>query len=104
VTGKLFYQNKPAVGAMLKLLPENAASRLPTAIVKEDGSFAMSYNSLEDGAPTGKYRLLIVWMRTPTEGGLPLDYFRGRYSDPKKAIKNINVKEGSNDLGTMTIP
>ncbi len=98
------YDGKPAAGVTLKLLPEVANSRTPTATVREDGSFSMSYYSKDDGAPTGKYRLLVLWMRPPADGGLPQDYFRGRYADPQHAVKTIEVLEAPNDLGTITLP
>jgi len=98
------YDGKPAAGVMLKLLPETTKGRTPTATVREDGSFAMSYYGHDDGAPAGKYRVLVLWMRTPPEGGLPLDHFHGQYADPKNAVKTIEVREAPNDLGTISLP
>jgi hypothetical protein len=104
VMGKFMYEGKPAAGVMLKLLPEATKGRTPTATVREDGSFSMSYYGQDDGAPAGKYRLLVLWMRPPAEGGLPQDYFRGRYADPQNAVKTIEVLEAPNDLGTIALP
>jgi hypothetical protein len=98
VFGTITIDGAAPVGAMVKFYSENPGQRMPTAIVREDGSFAASYYDSEDGAPAGEYRLLVVWMQTPPQGGLAQDRLRGQFLDPSHPIATVNVLEGENRL------
>jgi hypothetical protein len=98
VKGTLLIDGVPALGAMVKFYSAGRGGRTPTAIVKEDGSFAGSFYDNEDGVPAGEYKLLLVWMQTPPEGGMPQDRLRGQFLDPAKRVATVTVIAGENRL------
>jgi hypothetical protein len=108
VKGEVFYEGKPAVGAVVFFHPLNAgiadsqnpaSDPRPTGRVQENGSFELTTYKTNDGAPTGSYRVGVVW--TKAKGGgddvenlLPLDYM-----DPEKAgLPVIDVRSEPNVL------
>jgi hypothetical protein len=109
VTGEVFFQGKPAVGAVVWLhpadapdaSPQNAATDpRPCGVVQADGSFELSTFGVKDGAPVGRYHVTVMW--TKNNGGgdgnveslLPL-----RHMDPKKSgLPVIEIQTGPNVL------
>src|SRR5262249_11544025 len=69
VTGKVTYKGEPAAGAQVVLAPDGppapgapgGGGEPPSAIVEEDGRFTVSSGDRGDGAPPGKYKVLITW-------------------------------------------
>ena len=103
VHGKLLINGSPAPGAMVKFIAEQHEGRVPTAIVREDGSFSASYYDTEDGAPAGEYKLLVVWMLPPPEGGMAQDALGGRFLDPARPVATITVVPAENRLPLMEL-
>jgi hypothetical protein len=98
VHGRLLVDGAPAPGAMVKFHSKQQPGRTPTGIVREDGSFSVSFYDTEDGAPVGEYALFVVWMQTPPQGGLAQDRLGGRFLDPAKPVATVVVREGQNNL------
>jgi len=105
VTGRLTVGGKPAEGATLKFLPTAPAAtgRIPTAVVGADGRFAASTRTNDDGAPEGSYKLLVIWMEEPPEGGFPRDRLRGKYFDEAKPVAVVTVKAGPNSIDPIDL-
>lgn len=103
VHGKLLIDGVPAMGAMVKLYSEQKPGRVPTALVRADGSFSASFYDNEDGAPAGQYKVLVVWMQPPPEGGMPQDRLQGQFLDPRKPVRSVEVLERDNQLGTIEL-
>jgi hypothetical protein len=103
VHGKLLINGAPAPGAMVKFFADKQAGRVPTAIVREDGSFSASYYDAEDGAPAGEYKLLVVWMLPPPEGGMAQDALGGRFLDPARPVATITVHPTENRLSPLEL-
>ena len=101
--GQLFLDGAPAVGAMVKFYAPGRQGRLPTAIVREDGSFAASFYGIEDGVPQGEYALLVLWMVPPPEGGLPQDRLEGRFSNPAHPVRTVKLEPGGTNLGRIDL-
>jgi hypothetical protein len=108
VKGEVFYEGKPAAGAVVFFHPMNAGASdnqnpatepRPTGRVQEDGSFELTTYDTNDGAPAGSYRISVVW--TKAKGGadevdnlLPLEFM-----DPDKAgLPVIDVRAELNVL------
>ena len=91
VHGRLLIDGQPAMGAMIKFVTDKSGGRVPTAIVREDGSFSASFYDVEDGAPTGNYKLVVAWMQVPSGGGLAQNRLRGPYLNPDKPVRTITV-------------
>jgi uncharacterized CHY-type Zn-finger protein len=58
--GMVFYKGKPAVGAVVTLIPEDKRDHyFPWGKVREDGSFRLTTYEPDDGAPAGRYKVTI---------------------------------------------
>lgn len=103
VSGQVFHQNKPAVGALVFLQPlqeadlSNWPTGFPRGNVQPDGSFAIGTYEQADGAPTGSYVALIRWQLEGTEGveGSGGDRLKGAYADPKKSPFPVQVPQSA---------
>ena len=112
VSGKVLLRGKPAAGATVRFIavnPTKAASAIrPIGIVRENGSFSVATYDFGDGAPTGKYGVIITWP-TPdalTEPGeIPKDYIRleKEYGDAKNPKFHAVVESGSNQLDAFEL-
>ncbi len=105
VHGKIFFERKPAHGAVIVLHPANdpsPAAPRPSGLVGTDGSFTLGTFEPGDGAPAGDYLAAIAWFedrakRNPVTGEVP-NKLPNRYSDPWTAKLPITIKEGPNKL------
>lgn len=106
VRGQVFYQSKPAVGAVVILNPQDASleGKLPmnpNGKVEADGSFRITTYAANDGAPAGEYKVTILW--PPRESGdsgedAGGDRFNGRYANPATSRITASVQAGDNSL------
>lgn len=113
VSGILKIGGKPASGAMIKFVPSRPppglvaggkpSDRTPTAIVGADGRYTATTRHDGDGALEGSYKLLVVWMEEPPEGGLPRDRLRGKYFDDARPAAVVEVKPGANSLSPIDL-
>ncbi len=77
----------------------------PHAIVEPDGSFRLTTYRTGDGAPAGSYALTVSWPLPPVRGREEgPDRLRGRYADPARPLRRVEVAAGDNDLGTIRLP
>jgi hypothetical protein len=110
--------------------PEAVAGIIPSAVVADDGSFNVESHPLGSGAAPGKYNVLVQWTedQNPAEARaastskttsikgktvtltkhdklkpIATDRLKGRYSDPSKPLREVEVKPGQNDLGTLEL-
>jgi hypothetical protein len=131
--GKLTYKGEPAAGAFLVFQleggkPQSADTVVPAATVEDDGSFELACPN-GDGAPPGKYKVLVAWpadspadeaptnsktkAKTKARGGtdrrknkqdtLSKDRFKGRFYNPDNPLTTVEVKAEPTDLGTLEI-
>jgi hypothetical protein len=107
--GKVLYQGKPAEWAQVALVSlddNNPDKPKPGGQVGADGTFRLSTFASYDGAPPGKYAVLIVYP-SPTKKNdnenVGPDLLRGRYANPNTTPFKVEVKEGVNDLGTLEV-
>jgi hypothetical protein len=83
VQGKVLYKGEPAAGAVVTFQWQGPHNPLPNAIpsgvADERGEFRLSCMNFGDGAPAGKYGVLIQWPEanlpaleaTPAPSGVP---------------------------------
>ncbi|MEQ8667866.1 MAG: hypothetical protein RIC12_01755 [Pirellulales bacterium] len=88
---------------MVKFISDTNMGRVPTAIVRADGTFSASFYGNEDGAPGGKFRLFVIWMQTPPEGGLARDRLGGQFLKPENPVATITVTQGVNHLEPIAL-
>jgi len=105
VRGQVFFQDKPADGALIVFHPvggDDDALR-PSATVGADGTFRLATKKPDDGAPAGNYVVAVVWYdNTDTKGGAPTAELRNRlpdhYGDANASPLRAQVKPGPNQL------
>jgi hypothetical protein len=130
--GKLSYKGEPAAGALLVFhfegKPQSADLVVPSATVEDDGSFDV-VSPTGDGAPPGKYKVLVSWpadsstAEAPTDtksktkkkassgpdrrknklDTLAKDRLKGRYSNVDSPLTTVEVKAETTDLGSLEI-
>lgn len=113
VNGKLLVDGQPAEGAIVVLHRMEDGSvadpelQKPTARVAADGTFKVGTIASGDGAPEGRYALVVAWFEditkiNPTTGELPIR-LSPIYSSPQTTPLSIDVKSGGNDLPPLDL-
>jgi hypothetical protein len=108
VSGNVYVNGQPAAGAKVECYAVNDPTLLPLrphAITAKDGSFRLTTYKTGDGAPAGAYALTIKWPLPPKQGSDAdgPDRLKGRYADPKRPARRIDVHAGDNDLETIEL-
>jgi hypothetical protein len=109
--GQVLVGGKPAVGAVVTLVPRDAAlteGAKPSGKVGPDGRFTLNtyeaaQRTVRAGAPPGLYIVTISWAPEPTRASLrriapDADLLGGRYRDPKTSPLRAEVKQGETEL------
>ncbi len=118
VYGQLFYEGRPASGAVVFFHPQVApanggvqggcvsAADIPIGKVKPDGSFELTTSDRGKGAPAGRYAITVLWTApAPAEAGDAdgPSYLAARYSVPAYSGLIADVREGDNQLPPMQL-
>ncbi len=105
--GLVFVNGQPAAGAKVQLNglgDEELAKLCPHAIVAADGTFQLTTFKTGDGAPLGTYAVTITWAAAPQPGHEEgPDRFRGRFADPRRPVREVQIHRGDNDFGRMDL-
>jgi hypothetical protein len=108
-TGKVLYKGKPAEGARVTFVPltdSDPKKPKPGGQVESDGTFRLSTYASYDGAPPGRYAVLIVYpsadRKVDDENAGP-DLLHGRYADPNTTPLTAEIKEGTNELEPFNV-
>ena len=104
--GTAQFQGQPMRFARVTLFPvskeEPFKTVVPSGEVGEDGTYRLTTYRFNDGAPTGEYKLTIIWPSGPESqsesAGFVADRLRGKYADPKTSSIPITIKSGENTL------
>ena len=119
VTGQVFYQGHPAVGAIVILQPEAECAQnpafakcgFPRAEVGQDGSFQMTTARASDGAPPGKYIVCITWPvlapldpERAEQAEINPDRFQNYYNNPAAPIYKFTVDKKPSQIPKCELP
>lgn len=105
--GTVTYNGKPPDGAVVQFWPlpldkVDWRTVKPSARVAPNGAFQLNTFEMNDGAIVGEYAVTVLW--TGSNPDLPRpDLFQGRYSDPKKPVLKVSIKEGENALPPINL-
>jgi hypothetical protein len=109
VSGEVIYDGKPAAGVqvyfipMSHALPEGAPSN-PHAVTGTDGRFTLSTITADDGAPEGKYQVVLLWPEVVSEEvESPRDRLQSWF-DARHSKLSATVKAESNVLPAFKLP
>ena len=104
VRGKVFFQGKPAEGAVVTFVSRNgndAKGQRYAGIVATDGTFKLSARAAFDGAPVGHYAVTVFYLspdrKVDGQNAGP-DLLKGKYADPATTPLNVEIKPGDNNL------
>jgi hypothetical protein len=108
VRGQVFFQDKPASGALVLFHPVNdpdPQAPRPRGRVDPDGAFVLSTYAVSDGAPAGDYVVTIDWRQPtiPGRGGGGPSLLPPQYSTPEASPLRATVREETNDLALFQI-
>lgn len=111
VSGKVTFQGKPATGAFVSLQPaddpnlDNWPTGFPRGTASGDGTFTLSTYEAGDGAPAGRYNVIIEWREDPPAGSETQgpDRLKGRFSIGKSKLPPVQIKEGPNTIGPFEV-
>jgi hypothetical protein len=123
VSGWVFVDGKPAQQALVILHPlddANSSAARPRAVVAEDGSFEIFFREAGDGAPAGRYAVVIIGKKKrvnavkeqkstrkgtgrrargrPKEPRGAKSEIPERYADPKSSGLVVEIREGDNEI------
>jgi hypothetical protein len=107
VTGKVFYEGKPAEGVRVFFYPTTAPQppdvpQHPFGVTGADGRFTLSTFAKDDGAPLGGYQIVLLWPAAESESATDDDRFLGWF-DIKHTKYTFEVKSGANEVPTIQI-
>lgn len=104
VKGQVLVDGKPAAGALVIFHPMNDTDPKavrPSAYVDEQGYFALTSYTNQDGAPEGDYAVTVVWpMPNPeADDGAPgTDRLQGRYNSFRSTGLRARIGTGPTEL------
>jgi len=108
-SGTVTFGGKAIVGAQVTLCPLDSTfpeAVRPTAVTQADGKFQLSTYKAGDGAPSGDYKVTVIWHPlVDGEGGavrganaLPV-----RYATPESSDLSVNIPEGGATLPVIDL-
>ena len=102
VTGKVLFEGRPAVGAVVQFHPQDKVDTravAPLGQVGADGTFRLTTYAHEDGAPAGRYAVTVSW-GVPSKGGDGYDRLLvpGRYLSPATSKLTAEVSPQATEL------
>ena len=107
VHGSVFFNSKPAAGAIVRVhgVEANGTAVLPRAVVQKDGTFSLMTFEAGDGVPAGRYRVSVYWRQQGREEGQEgPSLIPERYSRPETSGLEIEVKaEPENKLSPFIL-
>jgi hypothetical protein len=110
VTGKISFQGQVPAGAQVVLHPVATSAEsdvVPSATVKEDGTFAISAYDQGDGAPPGDYIATVEWFRLVSTGdgggGRGPNVLPVQYASPVTSPIRVTVKPEATELPPIEI-
>lgn len=102
VRGQVFFQGKPATGALVLFHEINAPASQdarPHGQVDPNGDFVLSTYAAKDGAPAGDYVVTVDWRQAiPGRGAAGPSVLPPEYSVPQQSPLRSTIRAESNNL------
>jgi hypothetical protein len=108
VSGKLLVDGKEPDGALVRLWPvdsDGPDAIRPLGYVQPDGTFQLTTQKENDGAPPGRYKVTVEWRpkkKSSTEPDGP-DRLKGRYADPRASKIEVTINKGGTTLDPIKL-
>jgi hypothetical protein len=102
VRGRVFFQDKPAEGALVVFQSTSTAdpkALKPSGTVGPDGSFTLNTYPHGEGAPAGEYVVLVTWYPPDArEQENAQNQLPDRYADPTAGLLRATIRPEPNEL------
>ncbi|MSR31420.1 MAG: hypothetical protein EXR99_07940 [Gemmataceae bacterium] len=107
VKGKVTFQGQPAEGATVvfhRIGQDNGKEEKPRGTVNAQGEFMLATHPHGDGAPSGEYKVLVVWF-PPNARSIsnPMNKLPDRYALFESTPITAKVKEENNTLEAFNL-
>jgi hypothetical protein len=108
ISGRVLYDNKAAEGVAIYLGPIAAPTipdipANPHGITDKDGRFSISTYGENDGAPKGKYQLMMMWVDQDSKLESKPERFFGWYDSVNSKIM-VDITDGENAIPDIKVP
>ena len=108
ISGRVLYDNKAAEGVAIYLGPIQAPTipdipANPHGVTDKDGRFSISTYGENDGAPKGKYQLLMMWVDESSTLESKPERFFGWYDSVNSKIM-VDITDGENTIPDIKVP
>ena len=108
ISGRVLYDNKAAEGVAVYLGPIEAPTvpdipANPHGVTDKDGRFSISTYGENDGAPKGKYQLMMMWVDESSKLESKPERFFGWYDSVNSKIM-VDITDGENAIPDIKVP
>jgi hypothetical protein len=108
ISGRVLYDNKAAEGVAVYLGPIQAPTipdipANPHGVTDKDGRFSISTYGENDGAPKGKYQLMMMWVDENSKLESKPERFFGWYDSVNSKIM-VDITDGENTIPDIKVP
>ncbi|MFZ4609971.1 MAG: hypothetical protein ACOYNM_09150 [Gemmataceae bacterium] len=108
ISGRVLYDNKAAEGVAVYLGPIQAPTipdipANPHGVTDKDGRFSISTYGENDGAPKGKYQLMMMWVDENSKLESKPERFFGWYDSVNSKIM-VDITDGENVIPDIKVP
>jgi hypothetical protein len=116
VSGSVQVDGRPAEGAIVVFCPVDAGAELkdlrPSGLADAQGVFQLMTIQPSDGAPAGKYKIIVKWPAPPRPGAEDRDgrgpkpgpdRLKGKYYDLDRSPLTATVEKKSNQLAPFEL-
>ena len=108
ISGRVLYDNKAAEGVAIYLGPIAAPTvpdipANPHGVTDKDGRFIISTYGENDGAPKGKYQLMMMWVDESSKLESKPERFFGWYDSVNSKIM-VDITDGENVIPDIKVP
>lgn len=98
-SGRVLVGSEPAEGVEVRFFDAanvNDPDRPhPFAATDAEGRFDLGTFEAGDGAPVGRYKVMLLWPKGPPGPGVPRDRFGNAYTNPAQSPFEATVAEGA---------
>lgn len=108
VSGRVLYNNVGAEGVIVYLGPIDAPGvpdipSNPHGITDKQGRFTISTYGEDDGAPIGKYQMMMIWADHDSKEESQTDKFFAWFDAVNSKIM-VEIKDGENKIPDIKVP
>jgi hypothetical protein len=108
ISGRVLYDNKAAEGVAVYLGPIQAPTipdipANPHGVTDKNGRFSISTYGENDGAPKGKYQLMMMWVDESSKLESKPERFFGWYDSVNSKIM-VDITDGENVIPDIKVP